>query len=99
MKIYRHLEYCVQGECCAGCGTKEDVFYDRSTDFFICHKCKETKKYPQHNLDKDNKILEIAFEIVKIKKIMRESKNCDVLEVYKKTIDDLIELQIKIEKM
>ena len=97
MKIYRDLEYCVQGECCVGCGTKKDVFYDRSTDFFVCHKCKEIKNYFPHNRDKEKKILEIAFEIAKIRKIMLETKNSDVLEVYKRKIDELVKLQIKID--
>ena len=83
---------------CAGCGIKEGVSYDIASDYFMCKKCKDTNNYPVFNNDeKTRELMEIAFEIVKIRRIMNETKNSAVLEIYKKAMDELLELQIKIE--
>lgn len=38
MKIYKDGEY-AKGKECVGCKTKDGVFYDKASDFFICAKC------------------------------------------------------------
>ncbi|MDW7669432.1 MAG: hypothetical protein SCJ93_11455 [Bacillota bacterium] len=38
MKIYKDGEYAKKKRC-ALCGTKAGVFYDKSSDLFLCSRC------------------------------------------------------------
>ncbi|MBK5243194.1 hypothetical protein [Clostridium sp.] len=38
-KIYEDGEWATGKEECINCKTKESVFYDKRSDFFMCSKC------------------------------------------------------------